>query len=87
MPAPNRIYAEAALRGWSLAEVARRAGASTAHISHMSTGYRQGTPAMRARLCAVFGLSYETLFPDSGIVSHRDTMTAEKDTKDAKGAA
>lgn len=61
---PNRIHALRSSKGWTLEELAHRAGISFPHVSNMERGERAINDRMAARLAAALGVTRgELLLP------------------------
>jgi transcriptional regulator with XRE-family HTH domain len=68
-PAPalaRRVREERSARGWSLDDLARRAGVSRAMISKIERQEASPTAAVLGRLSGAFGLSISSLLAESG---------------------
>jgi len=62
----RRVRAEREGRGWSLAELAGRAGVSKAMLSKIERAEASPTASLLSRLCAALGLSLSAFFVEEG---------------------
>src|SRR5437764_1451541 len=83
----EKLRQEREARGWTLAELAERAGVSRAMISKIERNEASPTAALLGRLSAAFGLTMSQLFarmeeagdPDAGLVSRADQQMMWRD--------
>lgn len=62
----KRLAIERFRRGWSQAELARRARLHPSEISRYEAGWWKPTPHARAKLAAALGIPEEALFAPDG---------------------
>lgn len=76
----QRIAAERAARGWSLAELAERSGVSKAMISKVERGAASPTASLLGRLSGAFGLTLSTLLARAELADSRLQRASERPT-------
>ena len=67
----RRIRGERAARGWSLDDLARRAGVSKAMLSKIERAEASPTAATLSRIATAYGLTLAALFDDAGAAGPR----------------
>lgn len=69
----KRLVAERLRRGWSQAELARRARVHPSEISRCECGWLRATPYLRAKIVAALGVPEEEIFARNGDLLEEDS--------------
>lgn len=81
----GRLHALRAGRGWTLDELARRAGLSKSYLSRLEDGERQPSIAALLSLAQAYGLSLASLFSQTEENSRRCAIARAEDAAPQEG--